>query len=75
MSDAQKCDALEASYQLLARAFPTREHGRQLFERWGACEEVIHHVIAISNHYEAIHELGLDIQTHEWATLMADVTW
>lgn len=75
MNEEQRRDAFELAYRLVCDAFPKRRMGRHMYEDWGVCEQLIHHVVALQDKYEDLRQRGYDNQDEGLASLMADAAW
>jgi len=75
MSDEQRHGTFRVAYRVLCEAFPKRELRRQMYQVWGTCESLIHHIEAAQDKYEELRSTGLDVQDPALVIMLADATW
>ncbi|KAH6627517.1 P-loop containing nucleoside triphosphate hydrolase protein [Chaetomium tenue] len=75
MTDEQRHETFGVAYRVLCEAFPKRELRRQMYQVWGTCELLIHHIEAAQDKYEELRSTGLDVQDPALLIMLADATW
>lgn len=68
-------ETFRVAYRVLCEAFPKRELRRQMYQVWGTCELLIHHIEAAQDKYELLRPTGLDVQDPALHIMLADATW
>jgi predicted ATPase len=76
MTDEQRRETFGVAYRLLCAAFPKRELRRQMYQVWGTCELLIHHIEAAQDKYQELRSTtGLNVQDPALHIMLADATW
>ena len=75
MPEQQRHAIFGVIYRILCEAFPKRVMRRQMYEVWGKCEQLIHHIEAAQDKYEDLKPSGLDVQDPALDTMLADASW
>lgn len=75
LDSATRKDAYTVACALLCDAFPKRVHGRQLYQGWESCAALIPHVVTTQDEYSKMRDEGLDMQSEQYWTLLANAAW
>lgn len=75
LTDQKRHNTFHVAYRILCQAFPKRELRRQMYEVWGVCEALIHHVEIMQDKYEELRQKGFNVQDSDLDIMLADASW